>query len=116
MAERRSEAPPSPQHDEAAVFQDFDPGTNYDRELFIVNPFKAVREEDDFKDSIAFVYPQVELEDNQVNLCGQISGLYKMLLAFPGTPPDFISTRFRGYALKPLGKEFIIVSRVRMRK
>lgn len=87
-----------------------DKGLDYDRTVFIANPFKAEKEEDDFKDSIAFYYPPSELEDDRINLCGQISGLYKMLLAFPGAPPDFISTRTRGYAVKTLGKEFIIVS------
>lgn len=82
----------------------------YDRNVFIANPFKAEKEEDDFKDSIAFYYPPSELEDDNINLCGQISGLYKMLLAFPGAPPVFISTRFRGYAVKTLGDKFIIVS------
>lgn len=83
---------------------------DYDRNVFIVNPFKAEKEEDDFKDSIAFYYPPSELEDDSINLCGQISGLYKMLLAFPGAPPVFISTRSRGYAVKTLGDKFIIVS------
>lgn len=83
---------------------------DYDRNVFIANPFKAEKEEDDFKDSIAFYYPPTELEDDKINLCGQISGLYKMMLAFPGAPPAFISTRTRGYAVRTLGEKFIIVS------
>lgn len=113
MAECRQSAetlPRQQQRSAATAFPEHDPRTDYDREVFIANPFKAVQEEDDFKDSIAFYYPHTELEDYVVNLCGQVSGLYKMMLAFPGTPPAFISTRTRGYALKTLGEEFIIVS------
>ena len=82
----------------------------YDRVVFIVDPFKAQKEEDDFKDSIAFYYPSPELEDDsKIFLCGQISGTYKIMSNFPGTHPKFVQTQNRGYAVKTLGRRFIIV-------
>ena len=82
----------------------------YDRVVFIVDPFKAQKEEDDFKDSIAFYYPSAELEDDsKIFLCGQISGTYKIMSNFPGTHPKFVQTQNRGYAVKTLGRRFIIV-------
>jgi hypothetical protein len=81
----------------------------YDRIIFIVDPFKAQKEEDDFKDSIAYYYPSSELEDDsKIFLCGQISGTYKILLNFPGSPPEFIQNQQKGFAVKTLGRRFIL--------
>ena len=81
----------------------------YDRTVFIVDPFKA-KGEDDFKESIAFHFPFSEMEDDdKVRLCGQITGAYKVLIEFQGDNVQFIATKSRGFAVKRLGKRFIIV-------
>ncbi len=77
--------------------------------VFIYDTLRCRKEEDDPSDAILYFHPQEISEARRIAICGQLMGITQFLVDM-FSKPKILSLENGKFALKELGKQYILVS------